>query len=250
MLAGFATLTLATSGIVAPRAGAAVTLLADTVAGRAHPQARALARVPDPASALTAADGLHEDTAVVSRRIETVDEEIPFPVQRIADRSLYVGQTVVAQAGVPGVKRTRWLVRSAGPNVEDQRPSSILEVAAPVPQIIRVGALPVPAPAPIAAPAVSYGSGAIQDIIIAAAGRWGADAQQLLRVAKCESGFNPNAYNASSGASGLFQFLPSTWAANSVRAGYGGASSFDPVANANTAAMMFRNGQAGQWVCK
>jgi hypothetical protein len=35
-----------------------------------------------------------------------------------------------------------------------------------------------------------------------------------------------------------------------VRAGYAGASVFDPVANANTAAFMFRNGQAWQWSCK
>lgn len=242
MLAGFVTLTLATSGIVAGRPPDPVAFLGDTLIGRAHPLGRALARVPDTAAASA------DDLRAVSRHIRTVDEEIPFPVERVADRSLSVGSTVVAQAGVPGLKRTTLLVRSAGPNVDDERPSSILQVSAPVPQVIRVGTLPLPAP--VAAPAVSYGSGTIQEIITAAAAKWGADPQQLLRVARCESGFNPNAYNPSSGASGLFQFLPSTWAANSVRAGYGGASAFDPVANANTAAMMFRNGQAGQWVCK
>jgi hypothetical protein len=44
--------------------------------------------------------------------------------------------------------------------------------------------------------------------------------------------------------------MPRTWAANSVRAGYSGASVWDPVASANTAAYMFRNGQAWQWSCK
>jgi soluble lytic murein transglycosylase-like protein len=72
----------------------------------------------------------------------------------------------------------------------------------------------------------------------------------LLRVAWCESRYNPSAINARSGASGLFQFMPGTWAANSVRAGHAGASAFDPVASANTAAYMFRNGQAWQWSCK
>jgi hypothetical protein len=35
-----------------------------------------------------------------------------------------------------------------------------------------------------------------------------------------------------------------------VRAGYAGASVFDPVANANTAAYMFSIQQARQWQCK
>ena len=71
-----------------------------------------------------------------------------------------------------------------------------------------------------------------------------------LRVGWCESRYNPSAINARSGASGLFQFMPATWAANSVRAGYAGASVFDPVASANVAAYMFSRGQAAQWSCK
>ena len=223
---------------------------------RAHPESRALARIPDAGTTGAAVAGSStvqstaaaDDIAAVVRSIKRVDEEIPYPVQKVNDPKLYVGRSVVDQAGVPGLKRTTLLVRAAGPNVVDERPSSILQIVAPVPQIVRVGTAPVPAP--VVAPAPVYTGGSIQDIIVAAASRWGADANQLLRVAKCESGYNPNAYNASSGASGLFQFLPSTWAANSVRAGYSGASPFDPVASANTAAMMFRNGQAGQWVCK
>ena len=93
------------------------------------------------------------------------------------------------------------------------------------------------------------GSSEIEAIIRDAAAAQGADAEQLLRVAYCESRYNPGAYNAS-GASGLFQFLPSTWAANSARAGFGGASVWDPVASANVAAYMFRLGQSGQWVCR
>jgi soluble lytic murein transglycosylase-like protein len=92
-------------------------------------------------------------------------------------------------------------------------------------------------------------SSEIEAIIRDAAAAQGADAEQLLRVAYCESRFNPGAYNAS-GASGLFQFMPSTWAANSVRAGFAGASVFDPVASANVAAWMFARGQAFQWVCR
>ena len=57
-------------------------------------------------------------------------------------------------------------------------------------------------------------------------------------------------FMVTAGDSGLFQFIPGTWAANSPRAGYAGASPFDAVASANTAAMMFSRGQAWQWTCK
>ncbi len=56
-----------------------------------------------------------------------------------------------------------------------------------------------------------------------------------LRVIDCESNGDPSAYNASSGASGLFQFIPSTWAIAAPAAGHDGASPFDPVANVASA---------------
>lgn len=59
-----------------------------------------------------------------------------------------------------------------------------------------------------------------------------------LAVIRCESNGDPEAYNPYSGASGLFQFLPGTWATVSVRAGFAGASAFDAEANIGTAAWM------------
>jgi uncharacterized protein YraI len=61
----------------------------------------------------------------------------------------------------------------------------------------------------------------------------------------CESGLDPGAYNASSAASGLFQFLPGTWATTP----YAASSIFDPTANANAAAWMWSVGRRGEWVC-
>jgi peptidoglycan hydrolase CwlO-like protein len=58
---------------------------------------------------------------------------------------------------------------------------------------------------------------------------------QALCVADRESGDNPNAVNPSSGAAGVFQFLPSVWPALSSSAGYGGRSAFDARANIGTA---------------
>ena len=52
-----------------------------------------------------------------------------------------------------------------------------------------------------------------------------------LCVAEAESNFDPLAENPSTGAAGVFQFLPSTWVNLSELAGQGGASVFDARAN-------------------
>lgn len=70
----------------------------------------------------------------------------------------------------------------------------------------------------------------------------------LRRVATCESGLDPYAYNPS-GASGLFQFEPATWAYYSRWYGVFG-SPYDPYSAALTAAYMFRDGLSYLWVCR
>jgi hypothetical protein len=62
--------------------------------------------------------------------------------------------------------------------------------------------------------------------------------EEALRIIDCESNGDPDAYNPYSGASGLFQFIPETWATTSTRAGYAGASVFDPEANVASAAWL------------
>lgn len=62
--------------------------------------------------------------------------------------------------------------------------------------------------------------------------------EQALRIIDCESNGNAEAVNPYSGASGLFQFLPSTWASTAPNAGYGGASALDPEANIASAAWL------------
>jgi soluble lytic murein transglycosylase-like protein len=78
----------------------------------------------------------------------------------------------------------------------------------------------------------------------------GCNSDQLIRVMYCESGGRANAKNPSSDASGLFQFMPRTFAVNAQRAGVGGASIWDARAQIIVATYMFANGQAGQWSCK
>lgn len=82
--------------------------------------------------------------------------------------------------------------------------------------------------------------------------------EQALYVIDCESGGNADAHNVITGAGGLFQFLPGTWAIASARAGFGGASRFDPEANIASAAWLVKQsiatdhprGAWGHWSCR
>lgn len=80
--------------------------------------------------------------------------------------------------------------------------------------------------------------------------------EEALAIIDCESNGDPNAENPYSGAAGLFQFLPSTWASASPQAGFGGYSVFDPEANIGSAAWLAnRYQQLGQyywqaWSCR
>jgi soluble lytic murein transglycosylase-like protein len=70
---------------------------------------------------------------------------------------------------------------------------------------------------------------------------------------KCESGGDPDAYNTSSGASGLMQHLDNYFPWRAKMAGYEGASPFDPIANINTSAWLLYEHVAGgwqHWVCQ
>ncbi len=66
----------------------------------------------------------------------------------------------------------------------------------------------------------------------------------LWRKARCESKLDPRAQNPSD-ASGLFQFLPSTFASTP----YGGFSIWSAYANALAAGWMHAHGRGGEWVC-
>ena len=80
--------------------------------------------------------------------------------------------------------------------------------------------------------------------------------EEALKIMQCESRGDPDAYNPYSGASGLFQFIPSTWATAAPRAGFPDASPFEPVANTASAAWLaHRYEELGlyywlAWTCK
>lgn len=67
----------------------------------------------------------------------------------------------------------------------------------------------------------------------------------LWRKARCESKYDPTAKNPS-GASGLFQFIGSTWRSTP----FGRFSVWSPYANALAAGWMHEHGRGGEWECR
>lgn len=130
-----------------------------------------------------------------------------------------------------------------------------LDTVADPPAVSSPGRIPTaPAPAPVQRPnppTTSGGgggggaAGSVPDLIRSVFGPY---AGQALAVAACESGYNPSAVNPSSGASGVFQFLASTWAGTS----YAGYSRFNAWANVNAAHQVFvRDGYSWrEWTCQ
>jgi soluble lytic murein transglycosylase-like protein len=108
--------------------------------------------------------------------------------------------------------------------------------------------LPAPKAVPGIAIPVVYAGGGVEGMIRSAAARHGVDGERLVRIARCESGLNPGAYNRRSGASGVMQFIPSTWRATPQ--GRAGADVFDAAANVEAGAWLMRNYGPGQWECR
>jgi hypothetical protein len=79
-----------------------------------------------------------------------------------------------------------------------------------------------------------------------------ADVSRAIRIAWCESSFNPQNVNPVTGAGGLFQHAPDTWVARSTAAGYAGADILDPEANVAVAAWMLYELPGGwsHWECQ
>jgi hypothetical protein len=117
------------------------------------------------------------------------------------------------------------------------QPTTVKRAAASAP------AAPAPAPAPGACASASCVPALIQQAF-APYGQTGID--WGLRVAKCESGYNPLAYNPAGPYYGVFQFLMSTFKATP----YGGQNIYDASANVNAAAWKYGQGGASAWGCK
>jgi len=88
--------------------------------------------------------------------------------------------------------------------------------------------------------------GRVGSCIHRAAIRYRVGWSMLRRKAWCESRLRPWAYNAGSGASGLFQFLPSTWRTTP----YGRRSIWSAKWSALAAGWMHAHGRGGEGSCR
>lgn len=91
---------------------------------------------------------------------------------------------------------------------------------------------------------VLLGRADVSEAINLAAATYG-HGEDLWRKARCESGLNRYARNPASAASGLLQFLPSTFRSTP----YGGFSIFSPYASALAAGWMLAHGR-DEWQCR
>jgi hypothetical protein len=73
------------------------------------------------------------------------------------------------------------------------------------------------------------------------------EVDKAVLVAKCESGFNPMAYNPAGPYGGLFQHLETAWTSRASAAGYPGASIFDPEANTAAAYLLWSSSGWSPW---
>jgi hypothetical protein len=108
------------------------------------------------------------------------------------------------------------------------------------------GAEPDPGPNGGTDPNRVWTEAEIVRIIREAARAFGQPEEDMVRVARCESVLDPRAVNPQGPWFGLFQFHRATWASTP----FAERDIFDPVANANAAAWMWREGRRNEWTCQ
>jgi hypothetical protein len=91
-----------------------------------------------------------------------------------------------------------------------------------------------------------YSKEEVQQLIRDYSAQYGISAELPLRIANCESGFNKSSKNRTSTASGVFQYLNSTW--NNTEAGRQGISVFDADANIRMAVSSIATHGTAPWL--
>ena len=165
-------------------------------------------------------------------------------VTRVGDLTVagLTARSLVRSLGEDGrrLAQDRSSVRHAQAKLESLRQAVVADLDA-------LAAAAARAAVPASAASLPAGSGDIPAIIQAAFAPLGQGAVNwALKVAFCESGYNPNAVNPYSGTEGLFQFMPSTWAGTP----WGHDSPFAPRYNALAAAWLYQRQGGSPWQCK
>jgi peptidoglycan hydrolase CwlO-like protein len=231
------------------------------------------ARVNELIARRDALEGLRQDFELQHERVASLRAEVDAEVEHLA--SLYdeadaaVGQAVrEASAADAAHREALSAVDAAQAREEERRRQEQRGTTTTIPtspgEDDEAGTTTTAPPAPTTTTDDGGGGGGTWDFPPAVE-RWrslvavyfpGSRVDEALAVIDCESLGDPDAYNPYSGASGLFQFLPATWASTAPKAGFSGASPFDPEANIGTAAWLAnRYAELGQgywspWSCR
>lgn len=126
-------------------------------------------------------------------KVETAQEGVPFPVQKVNDFSLSFGTTVVRQKGTPGRQAVTYLITAQKNGKLDKKIIQQAIIQAPVPQIEAIGA--------------TIAIGGDKTAVMAQAGIAPGDYAYANFIVSHESGWRVTASNPS-GAYGLCQALP------------------------------------------
>lgn len=106
-------------------------------------------------------------------------------------------------------------------------------------------------PRPVVRPAKVVPKNKLQELALAAAQKYGIDASRMFSVIKCESGWNPRAFNATGcdgyGCGGLGQHHMLYWAGRAKAAGFPGAHWSEPKANLYATARLIAKGGWGHY---
>ena len=167
--------------------------------------------------------------------------EVPFTSRTEDDATRFVGQKVVAQAGVAGVHTVVDRVTTVDGVEESRALISEGVTQAPVEEVVQVGTKARPAPTPAATRSgSSAGSSAAGPI--AAGGD--ADSLNWAALARCESGGRVDAVSSTGKYHGLYQFSVATWQSVGGAGLPSQASADEQTARAK---MLYNRSGAGQW---
>jgi hypothetical protein len=173
------------------------------------------------------------------------------PIFTIVARSHLAAATVTTPAayavpvGATVLERSNRPLTVRDPQVGLPDPTATaLPVLSPPPRAPRP---PRPATTPAAALGLPAGPvlapDSVEGIIRAAAARHGVSPDWMVKIARCESGLRPHAFNPVGPYYGIFQFLMSTFRA------HGGTDIWDPSQQAEITATMLSHGGARAWGC-
>jgi hypothetical protein len=186
----------------------------------------------------TPLSGVQEITITRINYADTV-ETVSVPYKEITqkDYEMYQGKSAVTQAGLNGSKRQNvHIVYKNGIEIERTITSTEVITAA-VNKITSVGVKP-------------YSHGDLWNIMLQAQAKYGVDPSAMFSVMMCESGGRADSGNWDGAKyKGLFQW-DGSFANWSTKAGYPGASIFDPTAQIMATALRVSQNGWSAWGCK